>query len=99
MTTPDVIVSITRYTVHVLPASHPDHKHYALHVELKPNGWVVGDGHRYLHPDGSFQPGQGLAHRFADYDDALNVARHAAPEWTVNGMTAAEVLARSQATP
>lgn len=95
---PEVIVSITRYTVSVLPADDINHRHYALHVELKPDGWIVGDGHRYYHPDGSWQPGQGLAHRFADCEDALAVAREAAPEWNANGLTATDVYHRTHPT-
>lgn len=94
---PEVIVSITRYTVSVLPADDINHKDFALYVELKPGGWVVHDGHVAYASDGTWQPGQGLAHRFADYDDALAVARRKAPGMTVNGRTAAEVWQHTQA--
>lgn len=94
---PEVLVSITRYTVSVLPADDINHKYFALHVELKASGWVVTDGHSYYAADGTWQPSLGLAHRFPDYGDALTFARETAPEMTVNGSTATEVWQRGQA--
>lgn len=94
--TPEVIVSITRYTVSVLPADDINHRYFALFVELKPNGWVVTDGHRFYATDGSWQPSQSLAHRFADFEDALALAKEAAPDLTVNGHTAVDAWHRTR---
>ncbi|MBC2903182.1 hypothetical protein [Streptomyces cupreus] len=95
MNQPEVIVSITRYTVSVLPARDINHKYFALHVELKHGGWVVHSGHEFYAEDGTWQPSESLAHRFADYDDALALARKKAPEMTVNGHTAVEAYRRT----
>lgn len=92
---PDVIVSVTRYTVSVLPADDINHRYFALHVELKPRGWVVHNGHEFYTEGGSWKPGQATAHHFADYEDALAVARKAAPDVTVNGHTAVEAYRRT----
>ncbi|GAA2732132.1 hypothetical protein [Streptomyces nogalater] len=89
--TPDVIVSLTRFTVSVLPANDVNHKAYALQVELKPHGWVVHDGHVYFDPDGSEAFSQSTAYHFADHEDALALAKRLAPGLTVNGHTATEV--------
>jgi len=95
---PEVIVTITRYTISVLPADDINHKYFALHVELKPRGWVVHNGHEFYTAEAGWEPSQTLARHFADYDDALAVAREAAPDLTLNGRTAAEVyrLTRSR---
>ncbi|MFD0393411.1 hypothetical protein ACFQ3Z_16395 [Streptomyces nogalater] len=77
--TPDVIVSLTRFTVSVLPANDVNHKAYALQVELKPHGWVVHDGHVYFDPDGSEAFSQSTAYHFADHEDALALAKRLAP--------------------
>ncbi|MFI5814921.1 hypothetical protein ACIA7S_28680 [Streptomyces sp. NPDC051643] len=87
---PEVIVSITRYTVSVLPADDLNHKHFALTVELKPRGWIVHNGHEYYGPDGTTELSQSTAHHFADYDDALDLARRTAPGLAVMGRTATE---------
>ena len=92
---PEVIVSITRYAVSVLPADDINHRYYALHVELKPRGWVVHNGHEYYATDGTWQPSQSLAHHFADLDDALSLARESAPDLTVNGHTAVDAYRRT----
>jgi hypothetical protein len=94
--TPDVIVSITRYTLSVLPADDVNHKHYALHVELKPRGWIVTDGHQYYGPDGGIEFSQSTAHHFADYDDALTLAKETAPLLNVNGRTATDAYQRTR---
>jgi hypothetical protein len=94
--TPEVIVSITRYTTSVLPADDANHKFYALHVELKPRGWIVTDGHQYYGPDGGIEFSQSTAHHFADYDDALALAKETAPLLNVNGRTATEVYQRTR---
>lgn len=92
---PEVIVSVTRYTVSVLPADDINHKYFALHVALKGDGWVVHNGHEFFTRDGSWRPGLAAACRFADCDDALAVAREVAPHVTVNGHTAADAYRRA----
>lgn len=77
-TAPEVIVWITRYTVSVLPAADINHKFFALYVELQRDGWTIGDGHVYYAEDGTWQPSGWKAQRFADYDDALVLARQLA---------------------
>ncbi|MFG3287328.1 hypothetical protein ACGF3G_00700 [Streptomyces sp. NPDC048179] len=89
--TPDVIVSITRYTVSVFPADSKDHRYYALQVELKPRGWVVTDGATYYGPDGAEEFSVSTAHHFADHEEALTLAEGLAPHLTINRNTAAEV--------
>lgn len=93
---PEVIVSITRYTVSVLPPDDINHKYFALNVELKPNGWIVTDGHEFYAPDGTSEYSQSTAHHFADYDDALALAREIAPGLTLNGHTATDAYRRTQ---
>jgi hypothetical protein len=95
-TPPETIVAVTRYTVSVFPEGDRDRKYYALHVELKPRGWIVTDGAAYYGPDGSEEFSQSTAHHFADYDDALDLAKRLAPGLTVNGSTAAEVYRRTR---
>lgn len=94
---PEVLVSITRYAVSVLPAGDINRKYFTLFVELGRDGWVVTDGHAFYAEDGTWQPAQWLARQFADYDEALALAREIAPEMTVNGHTATEVYRRTQA--
>lgn len=93
---PDVVVAVTRYTVSVLPADDVNHKVFALQVELRPRGWVVHNGHEYFGPDGSTEYSESTAHMFADYDDALDLARRTAPGLIVMGSTATEVYHRTR---
>ncbi|MFE5037096.1 hypothetical protein [Streptomyces sp. NPDC056683] len=93
---PTAVVAVTRYTVSVFPAGDRDRRHYALHVEQKPRGWIVTDGATYYGPDGSEELSQSTAHHFADYDDALALARELAPGLTINGHTAADVYNRTR---
>jgi hypothetical protein len=95
---PKVIVSITRYTVSVLPADDINHRTFALSVELTPRGWVVTDGHSGYDADGTAHHGEARWHPFADYDDALAVARRIAPDLMVNGATASEIYRRTHPT-
>jgi hypothetical protein len=95
MATPDPIVSITRYAVSVLPVDDINRKYFVLYVELKPHGWIVTDGHQYYGPNDGVELSQSTAHHFADYDDALAVARRLAPDLTVNGHTATEAYRRT----
>lgn len=92
---PEVLVTITRYTVSVLPADDINHRSFALYVELKPNGWVVHDGASGYDADGAEHFGQTWRHPIADYDDALALARRLAPTLTVNGDTATDAYRRT----
>lgn len=95
-TVPEPVVQITRYTVSVLPADDINHKHYALQVELKPDGWIVHTGHEYYVGEGEWDPSQARAHRFGDHQEALKLARLLAPNLTCNGRTAAETYRRAE---
>jgi hypothetical protein len=92
---PEVLVSVTRYTVSVLPSDDINHRYFSLYVELKPRGWVVHNGHDFYTADGAWEPGQATARHFADHEDALAVARKAAPDATVNGITAVDAYRRT----
>ena len=95
---PEVLVSITRYAVSVLPPSDINRRYFTLHVELTHRGWIVTDGHGGYDADGGWEPGTLGAHPFADYDDALSLARRLAPGLTVNGHTAVEAYQRTHPT-
>jgi hypothetical protein len=96
---PEVIVAVTRYTVSVLPADDTNHRYFALDVELTPRGWIVTDGHSGYDADGTAHHGETRWHPFADYDDALAVARRLAPGLTVNGHTAVDAYRRTHPAP
>lgn len=96
---PEVIVSVTRYTVSLLPADDINHRYFALYVELKPGGWVLHNGHEFYTAEGGWEPSQSLAHRFADYEEALALAREGAPDITVNGHTALDAYRRTHPAP
>lgn len=98
-TDPPVLVSITRYTVSVLPADDINRKCFALYVELTSGGWIVHDGHGGYDVDGDWAPGLAVAHEFSDYDDALALARKLAPNVTVNGHTATDAYRRTHPAP
>jgi hypothetical protein len=90
--TPPVILAVTRYAVSVFDPTERDHRYYALHVELRPRGWVVTDGHAYYGPDGATEPSASTAHHYPhdDHAQALALAAELAPHLEVNGITAAE---------
>jgi hypothetical protein len=96
---PEVLVSITRYAVSVLPANDINRKYFTLFVEPGRGGWIVTDGHGSYDADGGWEPGRLGAHPFADYDDALALARKLAPGLTVNGHTAVEAYRRTHPAP
>jgi hypothetical protein len=92
---PEVIVSITRYTVSVLPAGDVNHRYFALFVEMTRRGtWVVTDGHGGYDRDGNWSAGSWSGAEYAYVDEALALARHLAPRVTVNGHTAIEARRR-----
>lgn len=94
---PEPIVSITRYEVSLLPCGDINRKYFTLFVELNRNGWTVHDGHGGYGANGEWEPGRLNAYPFADYDDALALARRLAPSVTVNGHTARDAYLRAQA--
>lgn len=97
---PAVNVTATTYTVSVLPDDNIDHDTYAITVEARGNGlwavlrhrWCLGsDGEWEFEPIPSERTDEWLAsHRFP-LDEAVELARRAAPKVRVNGMTAAQV--------
>lgn len=94
--TPEVIVSITRYTVSVLPTNDINHRYFALFVEPTRRGtWVVTDGDGGFGTDGKWTPGRDSGAEYADVDEALGLARRLAPGLTVNGHTAVEAYHRT----
>jgi hypothetical protein len=97
---PEVIVSVTRYTVSVIPADDINHRYFALIVEPTRRGtWAVTDGHGGYDRDGRWTPGRDSGSEYADVDDALALARRLAPGLTVNGHTAVEAYQRTHPGP
>ncbi|MEU6768561.1 hypothetical protein ABZ916_39385 [Streptomyces sp. NPDC046853] len=94
--TPEVIVSVTCYTVSVLPMDDINHRAFALYVELRPGGWIVHTGHEYYTAEGAWEPGMASAHRFADCDEALALAKVRAPHLELMGHTAVDAYRRTQ---
>lgn len=93
---PEVIVSITRYTVSVLPADDINYRAFALFVEPTRRGtWVVTDGLGGFGPNGWWTPGRDSGAEYADVEDALTLARRLAPDRTVNGHTAVDAYRRT----
>lgn len=93
----------TRFEVSCLPEGHDARRYFRLTVEIQDRyGWTVHDGFSCLDATGAKADGLSVyersdewisAHRF-DLDTALLLAEEHAPKLTVNGMTAADVLAR-----
>jgi hypothetical protein len=97
---PPVVVAVTRYAVSLFPPDSRDHRYYALHVELRPRGWIVTNGFEYFGPDGIVEQSQSTAHHFPhdDHQQALALAARLAPDVDVNGITAADVYRRTHTT-
>jgi hypothetical protein len=97
----------TTYTVSVVPADDIHASTFDITVEHRGRGlWAVCWFGRCLTADGDwdFEPSPSgreddwlAAHRF-DLQTALRLAREAAPNIRVNGLTAREVAARNGAT-
>jgi hypothetical protein len=97
------IVQTTKYTVNLLPETDINAHVFELTVEYRGHGqWAVLRHGWCLDQDGSWdyelRPSERedewiAAHRF-DLDTALNLAKEAAPGVIVNGLTAADALAR-----
>lgn len=103
---PEPIVRVTRYEVSVLPEDDINYPVYAIAVETRSASlWAVVRHRMCLGADGEWDwesiPSERgdewlAAHRF-DRETALRLAQAAAPSVTVNGITAAQVLARRAA--
>ncbi|HEX5568071.1 MAG TPA: hypothetical protein VFY14_14280 [Streptomyces sp.] len=95
----------TRYEVSVLPEGDINRRHYTIYVEYRGNEqWAVHDGFASLAVDGTWSEGLKSYGRYGWVErhlfglvTALRLAEEAAPGVTVNGVTAAQVLARSRA--
>ncbi|MCW2898794.1 MAG: hypothetical protein JWO67_1059 [Streptosporangiaceae bacterium] len=104
---PDIepTVRATRYEVSCLPEGNVNARHFTLRVEHRGDGrWCVTDGHNCLGADGTwgYEPLPSnrdddwmKTHRF-DLDTAIQLAKDFAPKLTINGLTAADVLARTR---
>lgn len=94
----------TQYVVSCLPAHHLDRETWSVTVEYRePGKWAVLRGRRCLGRDGiwrhestpSEREDEWLTdHRFTE-QEALLLAAEWAPKIVVNGLTAADVLARN----
>lgn len=104
---PDVRVRPTRFEVSLLPPEHEGFRYFRVFVEVLDRcGRAVHDGHSCLGGDGQWDhAGKSVygrddtwiaAHRF-DLETAKRLAIEAAPGINVNGMNAAQALARKEA--
>jgi hypothetical protein len=102
-------VRVSRYTVSCLPESEVDRGSWDIDVEERGGGrWAVlkrvgqclgSDGRFVYEPSPSNRTDEFLAaHRFG-LDEALALARRAAPEVVVNGMRPVDVIAFRKAHP
>lgn len=87
-----------------LPDTHPAHRHYAIQLERRSGErWAATNRGAVLNSDGGWDrelrnSDRAGNHRWAvshyfDFSTAQRMAKKAAPEVTVNGRTAADVLA------
>ncbi|MFD8316134.1 hypothetical protein [Kitasatospora purpeofusca] len=84
------------YAVTCLPDGHPWQADLTLSVEQRDGGWIVLHGFRTLSRDGTWDLTEDGAawsaqHRF-ELDQALELARAAAPHVLVNGRGVAQAL-------
>jgi hypothetical protein len=96
----------TRYVVNLLPDADPHGHVFELTVEWRGDDrWAVLNGHWCLGSDGAWdyelRPSERAdewisTHRF-DLGTALDLAKKAAPDVTVNGLTATAALERFNA--
>jgi hypothetical protein len=98
-----VIATATTYTVSLLPDDDINHGHYAITVEYRGDDrWAVMQRRWCLGTDGGWEYEMQVSEREDDWlathrfplEQALELAKAAAPDVEVNGRTAAEVLAR-----
>lgn len=93
----------TTWTVSLLPEASINHHSFAITVEKRgPGSWAVlhyrwclgADGEWEFEPQQSDRDDEWIAsHRFP-LEQAIELAKAAAPDVEVNGLTAAEVLTR-----
>jgi hypothetical protein len=105
VTTPEVHEYASTYTVCALPEDDTNADAYEITVERRgPGRWAVMHNRYCLGADGTWDYESGsdkhddewlASHRFG-LDRALEFARAAAPNVTVNGCTATTALTRSQ---
>lgn len=101
---PEPIVQVTEYTVCLLPGDDINHHSFAITVAYRGRGlWAVSRHRQCLGRDGEWdweslpseRTDEWLAeHRFP-VDEAIALAKQEAPRITVNGISAAEALART----
>lgn len=101
---PEPTVRVTRYEVSCLPQDNINAHHFTITVEWRGDDrWAVlhhgfclgADGEWDDEPRPSSREDDWLeTHRF-DLDTALILAKREAPKLTINGLTAADVLART----
>lgn len=106
MSEPKVYERVTEVTVCAVPEDNITHHSYAITVAWRGDEtYAVTHYRRCLGTDGEwdFEPSPGsrtdkwiATHRFA-YDTALRLARAAAPGVTVNGWSAAQIVADIEA--
>lgn len=105
---PGVTINAVKYQVCALPTTHPEAHAWSLWVEYRgPNRWAVTDGHRCLSTDGTWDWEPSNSNRTDEYnathrftlEAAWLLASQAAPEYKVNGWTAADVLKHDQEKP
>lgn len=98
---PAVHVEAVKYEVSVFPMDHPARRHFKVELHHRRGRWAVVHFDLCLGADGAWAEGvepygrgeDWLAtHRF-DFDTAKRLAKEAAPRVTVNGRSAAEILA------
>lgn len=103
----EITVRPTEYTVSCFPEGHEDASSWDVKVEYRgPGSWAVTRFHRCYGRRGQevFEPSPSSrtdsfkkAYRF-DLDTAMAIAKRVAPKVVVNGMTPAQVLARTEGT-
>ncbi len=106
-TVPEATATPVEYAVSCLPVDHPAARYLTIKVAYRGLGlWAVTRDHECLNsagewdyePSASGREDDWLAgHRFA-LDEALRLAREAAPHLSVNGRGIADVLARDTTT-
>jgi hypothetical protein len=105
---PEPVVRVSRYTVSCLPESETQRGSWDINVEERGEGrWAVlhigqclgSDGRFVYEPSPSNRTDEFLAaHRFG-LDEALALAKRAAPDVVVNGMKPADVVIFCKAHP
>lgn len=99
---PEPFVKATRYRVCSLPEDNINARYFVLHVEYRRDSQCVvrqpTEPALCLGTDGTWEWESGVTDEWIatyrhDFDTAMRLAKDAAPDVTVNGRTAADVLA------